>query len=88
LTEANFKYRAFLSYSHADAAVAKRVHARLEGFRINKNDFAGRSGLAAPTPATLRPIFRDRSDWQARPKRESGLPQFPQTRVVFIARPR
>jgi tetratricopeptide (TPR) repeat protein len=65
LTEANFKYRAFLSYSHADAAVAKRVHARLEGFRINKNDFAGRSGLAAPIPATLRPIFRDRSDFDA-----------------------
>jgi hypothetical protein len=31
-----FKYRAFLSYSHADTGVAMRVHKRLEGFHIDK----------------------------------------------------
>jgi hypothetical protein len=35
------KYRAFLSYSHADSRAAARPHARLEGFRIDK-DLAGR----------------------------------------------
>ena len=36
-----FKYRAFLSYSHRDTAWAKWLHARLEGFRIDK-DLVGR----------------------------------------------
>jgi hypothetical protein len=30
------KYRAFLSYSHAESGVAKRVHARLEDFHIDR----------------------------------------------------
>jgi hypothetical protein len=52
-----FKYRAFLSYSHRDNAWAVWLHARLEGFRIDK-DLIGRE-----TPMTLRPIFRDREDF-------------------------
>jgi hypothetical protein len=36
-----FKYRAFLSYSHADTAIAASVHRRLERFRIDK-DLIGR----------------------------------------------
>jgi tetratricopeptide (TPR) repeat protein len=59
-----FKYRAFLSYSHADNGVAKRVHGRLEGFHIDK-DLVGRNTPAGPIPATLRPIFRDRQDFDA-----------------------
>ena len=59
-----FKYRAFLSYSHADSGVAKRVHGRLEGFHIDK-DVVGRDTPAGPVPATLRPIFRDRQDFDA-----------------------
>ena len=59
-----FKYRAFLSYSHADAAVARRVHTRLEGLRIDK-DLVGRATSAGPVPQTLRPIFRDRDDFDA-----------------------
>ena len=31
-----FKYRAFLSYSHADTRWAKWLHGRLEAFRIDK----------------------------------------------------
>jgi len=59
-----FKYRAFLSYSHADSGVAKRVHGRLEGFHIDK-DVVGRDTPAGPVPATLRPIFRDRNEFDA-----------------------
>lgn len=59
-----FKYRAFLSYSHADTKWAKRVHARLEGFHIDK-DLVGRKTSTGPIPATLRPIFRDRLEFDA-----------------------
>ena len=44
------RYRAFISYSHRDIAIANRLHRRLERFRL-----PGR--LAAHGP--LRPIFRD-----------------------------
>jgi hypothetical protein len=56
------KYRAFLSYSHADTASAKWLHKELEGFRIEK-DLAGRETPLGPVPKTLRPIFRDREDF-------------------------
>ncbi len=59
-----FKYRAFLSYSHADTGVAKRVHARLEDFHIDK-ELIGRATPAGPIPETLRPIFRDRNEFEA-----------------------
>jgi formylglycine-generating enzyme required for sulfatase activity len=60
----SFKYRAFLSYSHADTGIAKRVHARLEGFHIDK-DLVGRVTPAGPIPENLRPIFRDRFEFEA-----------------------
>jgi formylglycine-generating enzyme required for sulfatase activity len=56
------KYRAFLSYSHIDASVAKRVHGMLESFHIDK-DLVGRATAAGPIPETLRPIFRDRNEF-------------------------
>jgi formylglycine-generating enzyme required for sulfatase activity len=59
-----FKYRAFLSYSHADTRAAKRVHERLEGFRIDR-DLIGRETPAGPIPETLRPVFRDRLEFDA-----------------------
>ena len=57
-----FKYRAFLSYAHADAKWAKWLHGRLETFRIDK-DLAGRETPHGPVPKTLRPIFRDRDEF-------------------------
>ena len=48
------KYRAFLSYSHRDSAAAKRLHTRLEGFRIDK-DLVGRATPMGPVPKQLRP---------------------------------
>src|SRR5215472_6259488 len=59
---ASFKYRAFLSYSHADTGWAKRLHAQLESFRLDK-DLVGRETPLGPVPKTLRPIFRDREDF-------------------------
>ena len=59
-----FKYRAFLSYSHADTGMAMRVHKRLEGFHIDK-ELVGRVTATGPIPKVLRPIFRDRNDFDA-----------------------
>ncbi|MGH6842697.1 MAG: hypothetical protein ACREDV_11505, partial [Methylocella sp.] len=55
------KYRAFLSYSHRDAAWGKWLHAALENYSIDK-DLIGRETSAGLIPRTLRPIFRDRED--------------------------
>jgi tetratricopeptide (TPR) repeat protein len=60
--DTDLKYRAFLSYSHRDTGWAKWLHARLEGFRIDK-DLIGRETPVGPVPKTLRPIFRDREDF-------------------------
>jgi TIR domain len=56
------KYRAFLSYAHADASWAIWLHRRLERFRIAK-DLAGRETAMGPVPRSLRPVFRDREDF-------------------------
>jgi formylglycine-generating enzyme required for sulfatase activity len=44
--------------------VAKRVHARLEAFRIDK-DLVGRATQSGSVPESLRPIFRDRLEFDA-----------------------
>jgi hypothetical protein len=58
----DFKYRAFLSYAHADLRWAKWLHSQLEHFRIER-DLAGRATSLGPVPKSLRPIFRDREDF-------------------------
>jgi len=59
-----FKYRAFLSYSHADTSWAKWLHRALEAYRIDK-DLVGRETAHGLIPKALRPIFRDREDFAA-----------------------
>lgn len=58
------KYKAFISYSHADTKDAKWLHGRIEAFRIDR-DLIGRATGMGPVPKTLRPIFRDRDDFTA-----------------------
>ncbi|HYE45707.1 MAG TPA: toll/interleukin-1 receptor domain-containing protein [Caulobacter sp.] len=50
------RYRAFISYSHRDAAFAARLHRRLEGYVLPKRLNAGRR---------LTPIFKDREELPA-----------------------
>ena len=51
---ATLKYRAFLSYSHRDAAWAKWLHRALEAYRIDK-DLVGRETAHGLVPGkTLR----------------------------------
>ena len=60
----SFKYRAFLSYGHADSGWAKWLYAHLESFRLDK-DLVGRKTPLGPVPKTLRPIFRDREEFSS-----------------------
>lgn len=56
-----FRYWAFISYSHADEAWAKWLHAALEKYRVPRR-LVGTGGPLGPRPARLFPIFRDRDE--------------------------
>src|SRR3990172_7698752 len=60
----SLKYRAFISYSHADTSWAKWLHRGLENFRIDK-ELVGRETTVGPVPPALKPVFRDRDDFTA-----------------------
>ena len=60
----DFKYRAFLSYSHADTQWAKWLHKAVESFKVDK-DLVGRATSTGAIPKNLRPVFRDREDFTA-----------------------
>jgi len=55
------RYRAFITYSHADARWAAWLHRRLESYRLPRR-LAGRAGPAGPLPRKLGPLFRDREE--------------------------
>lgn len=57
-------YRAFISYSHDDKAVAAWLHRALETFRMPAK-LVGRVTPVGPVPARLAPIFRDRDELPA-----------------------
>ena len=61
---ASLKYRAFISYSHADTGWARWLHRGLENFPIDK-DLVGRETATGAIPSALRPVFRDRDDFTA-----------------------
>jgi hypothetical protein len=58
------RYRAFVSYSHRDAAFGRRLHRRLEGYRLPRR-LVGRTTPMGPAPARLAPVFRDREELSA-----------------------
>jgi tetratricopeptide (TPR) repeat protein len=60
----NFKYRAFISYSHRDTSFARWLHGALERYRVD-GDLVGRKNSTGILPKSLRPIFRDRDEFSA-----------------------
>jgi len=56
-----FRYRAFISYSHADRKIARWLLSKLEGYRVPKR-LVGQATPCGPVPQNLRPIFRDRDE--------------------------
>jgi len=55
------KYRAFISYSHQDSRLARRIHARLESWSIDTG-LVGRETSVGTVPDSLAPIFLDRDE--------------------------
>lgn len=58
------RYRAFISYSHADAGLGRRLHRQLEAYAL-PGRLVGRATPRGPVPRRLAPIFRDREELPA-----------------------
>ena len=56
-----FKYKAFISYSHRDRQTAEWLHQSLENYQIPKQ-LIGSPGRDGAIPKRLFPIFRDRDE--------------------------
>lgn len=58
------RYWAFLSYAHADAKTAARLHLKLEGYKVPVA-LVGHEHPLGTIPARLAPVFRDRQELAA-----------------------
>jgi tetratricopeptide (TPR) repeat protein len=58
---AEFRYKAFMSYSHMDEAIAEWLHRGLESYRVPRN-LVGKLKGDGEVPSRIRPVFRDRDD--------------------------
>lgn len=65
-------YRAFISYSHADAATANWLHRVLEAYRVPAK-LVGHDTPLGPVPRRLLPIFKDREELAASGNLSDGL---------------
>lgn len=61
---ASYKYKAFISYSHADEIHGSWLQRALEGYRL-PSALVGRETPLGAIPRRLTPIFRDRNDLPA-----------------------
>jgi tetratricopeptide (TPR) repeat protein len=59
-----YAYRAFISYSHRDKAVATRLHRTVESYRIPAK-LVGTVTPVGKVPRRLAPVFRDRDELPA-----------------------
>jgi tetratricopeptide (TPR) repeat protein len=64
MADGQFKFRAFISYSHADEAWAKWLHKRLESYRVPSR-LVGKPGARGVIPARIGRCFRDQSELAA-----------------------
>ena len=76
------QYRAFISYSHADAAWAKWLHRWLESFRGDE-DLIGRDA-AGTIHKTLRPIYRDPGELTVGSPSEETLAALDASRALIV----
>jgi tetratricopeptide (TPR) repeat protein len=59
-----YKYWAFVSYNHHDAAFASWLQRAIESYHLPRR-LIGNDTPLGPVPAYLKPVFRDRSEMQA-----------------------
>ncbi len=57
----SYRYSAFISYNHADKAIAGWLHRELESYSIPKH-LLGRESPIGPLGPKLPPVFRDREE--------------------------
>ena len=57
----NYKYKAFISYSHSDEKWASWLHKALEAYRPPKS-LVGRETPMGRVPERFAPVFRDREE--------------------------
>ena len=57
----NYKYKAFISYSHSDEKWAAWLHKCLETYKVPKR-IVDQETRMGKIPARLMPIFRDRDE--------------------------
>lgn len=57
----DFRYRAFISYSHRDRALATWLHRALETYRVPRR-LVGQATHMGRVPARIAPVFRDREE--------------------------
>ena len=56
-----FRYRAYISYSHRDETWAAWLHRAIESYRVPRH-LVGLQTHKGKVPARIRPVFRDRDD--------------------------
>lgn len=61
MSDQQFKYWAFISYSHADEEWAKWLHKSIETYQVPRK-LVGRDTANGPLPKRLFPVFRDRDE--------------------------
>jgi WD40 repeat protein len=61
MAEQDYRYWAFISYSHRDKAWGDWLHKALETYPVPRR-LVGREGPDGPTPRRLYPVFRDREE--------------------------
>ena len=61
MNQSDFQYYAFISYSSKDEACAKKLHKKLEHYRIPRA-LVGRPGRDGEIPHKIFPVFRDRDE--------------------------
>jgi len=69
-----FTYRAFISYSHRDAACADWLHKALETYRVPSR-LVGTTTAHGAIPRRLNPVFRDRDELSSSPELGSKINQ-------------
>ncbi len=57
----DYKYRAFISYSHKDEKWAAWLHRALETYKVPKH-LVGKASDYGPIPERIAPIFKDREE--------------------------
>ena len=58
---AEFRYKAYISYSHKDEVLAAWLHRAIESYRV-PHGLVGRRTSTGEIPDRIRPVFRDRAD--------------------------